>query len=657
MRYNYDFEVASLLIMLIILMHFLLVRQFPLDKTKIFGMFLWASIAECAVNILSCLGLENAMVVPQLLNQALAFAFFLLEGLSSFLLFLYFLVVCEYRDRERRVAFLFGFVPFALFEVLALLTPFIRFFFYFEDGAYVQGYGANFGYAYIVYYFALDVILVVAKRRVVSARTKAIVASYTAIAIAMVVAQFFVRGVLLTSVGNAVVLVMLYLAMQNPSDMIDSVTGVGNESSFFLQMKNMLGHDARQVVLTVHLCKFYHIHAVFGMKNRDLILQDVGRYLCQVCGKFRVFRISGDTFIVIADSPERARVLRREILSRFEQEWEVQENHIVLSMNLLEQHYPDDFQSISEFLSMRQFLLERVAEDDQAVIEVTPELIEQFRRRMKVEMAMLRAIRERSFMVYYQPIYSIRERRIVSLEALVRLFDEELGFIPPDEFIPLAEQDGNIVHIGEQVLETCCSFLSRHVLSNPSLGIRTVHVNVAMAQCMRQNLTDAIIPSLERYHIPPSMITLEVTEGTAISAPEQMQKHMKDLGMLGVRFALDDYGSGNANCSYLIRFAFNEVKMDKDIVWASFEKESARIVLENEVKTIQQLGIPLVVEGIESQEQSDALERLGVDLVQGYFYGKPMPEEECLRHIRSYNAAPGSASQGSTAPGGAAQNR
>ena len=178
------------------------------------------------------------------------------------------------------------------------------------------------------------------------------------------------------------------------------------------------------------------------------------------------------------------------------------------------------------------------------------------------------------------------------------------------------------------------------MLSNLSLGIRTVHVNISMAQCLQQNLTETIAPVLEKYHIPPSMLTLEITERTAITTPERMLWHMEELGKMGVSFAMDDYGSGNANCSYLIRFPFEEIKIDKDIVWAAFEDEKARIVMENEIRTIQRLGIPLIVEGIEHREQSEMVESLGVDYIQGYYYGRPLPEQECLRYVRSFNSVP-----------------
>lgn len=636
MQYNYDFEMASLLIMMILLVHFVFVRQFPGDKTKMFGMLLAVCMAECGANILSCVGLANATLVPQVVNEILAFAFFALEGLTSYLIFRYFMLVCRFEDREKKVVQLLGCIPFLFFCLMLVLTPFIGFFYYFKDGCYYQGFGADFGYLYINYYFALNIILVARRHRFVNLRTKVIVGTYTAVAFAMIVLQYNFKEVLLTSVGNMVMLVMIYLEMQNPSEMLDAVTGIGNESAFELQLENRRKRKAAGAVITVHLRKFHYIRTVVGFENSNELLRQVGAYLYRLSGKFHVFYVSGDSFTLFADTTEDKERILAAIKARFSEEWVVQENHIVLNIDMVILHYPKDFDTTAEYLGMRQFLLEAAGKSGaQAVVEADEETVAQYHRRRKVELAVAKAIRQKSFEVYYQPVYSLQEKCIVSLEALVRLCDEELGFISPEEFIPLAERDGNIVHIGAQVLEECCKFLARHVLSNDSLGIRTVHINISMAQCLRQNLTETIAPVLKKYHIPPSMITLEITECTAISTPERMKQHMDELGKMGVSFALDDYGSGNANCSYLIQFPFQEIKIDKDIVWAAFEDEKARIVLENEIGTIKRLGIPLVIEGIEQKEQSEMMERLGVDYIQGYYYGKPLPEKECLHYIRS----------------------
>lgn len=635
MQYNYDFEIASLVVMLIVLLHFLFVRQFPTDKTKTFSKLLLVCIGECVFNIFSCIGIANAALVPEVWNELFAFAFFALEGLCSYYIFRYVVVVCEFRKQGNLLLKAAGILPFVFFEAMVLLTPFIGFFYYFKDGQYHQGFGAWYGYAYIDYYFLLNLVLVLIRRKVVNDRMKTIIFIYSATAVGVVVLQYMVRGLLLTSTANVIILLMLYLAMQNPDELLDTVTGVANEKAFIIQLKNMIEHKEKHAIITVYIRHFHHITSMLGFENGNQILADVGAYLVKTCGKFHVFHNTEDTFTILVDSENQRKELEEKIQKRFAAGWNIQKNNVVLNMAMIIQRHPQDFSTISEYRSMWEYLLERAkSAGNQTVFETNAQFLEKYRHRNKVELAVERAIQEKSFEVYYQPIYSLAEKRIVSLEALVRLHDKELGYISPEEFIPLAEKNGTVLQIGEQVLEECCKFLSKHVLSNESLGIQNIHVNVSAVQCLRQNLKETIFPVLEKFHIPPSMISLEITEGTAIRAPELMLRHMRELGKLGITFALDDYGSGNANCSYLIRFPFQKIKIDKEILWAYFEKKSARIVLQNEISTMKQLGLPVIVEGVENEEQRDEMERLGVDYIQGYYYGRPMPEMDCLRFIR-----------------------
>lgn len=641
MQYNYDFEIASLFVMIIILLHFVFIRQFPSEKTNVFGMLLLACIFESCFNIASSIGLANAAQVPEIVNEVSAFAFFVCEGLSSYLIFRYFMAVGQIGKQYRKIVYLIGSVPFVLFELLVIVTPFTGFFYYFEDGRYYQGFGSDFGYWYVACYFVFNIILVFCRQKVVGTRIKVIMVIYTIVSVGFIAIQHQFRGILLTSAGNAVMLTMNYLAMQNPNEMLDPLTGIGNEYALIQQLRERMVKGRETSVIAIEIRKFQHIHTVLGSENSNEMMLEISRYLYELCGKFHVYYNGGALFSVLADSKEQGREFKQAICERFQSDWAAGQNHVVLNMDMVIQNYPKDFASVSDYFGMRNFLLEEAAiSGNQAVIEADEAFIEKYRRRTQVEMAVAKAIHEKSFDVYYQPIYSLQEKRVVSLEALVRLNDEELGFIPPDEFIPLTERDGSIIHIGEIVLENCCRFLAKHVLSNVSLGIRTLHVNISMAQCLRQNLTDSIAPILEKYHIPPSMIILELTERTAVSTPEQMKRHMQELGKMGVSFAMDDYGNGNSNCSYLIQFPFQEIKIDKEITWAYFENKTARTVLKNEIKTIQSLGIPIVVEGIESREQSEQMEELGVNYIQGYYYGRPLPEKECLRYIRSFNSVP-----------------
>lgn len=431
--------------------------------------------------------------------------------------------------------------------------------------------------------------------------------------------------------------------MQNPGELLDPVTGIGNERALQLKMRQIVNRGSKheRFIITFDIRQFHHMNMVFGVENCNLLLEEIGRYLYQLVGRFQVFQDRGDTFSVIVDTPERSRDIIHQIEQRLSEEWKIKESHMTVEAVIINQHWPGDFSTVEDFFSMREYMLSTAKKSGaKSVVEADEKLLAVFHRRRQVEIAIRRAIQKRSVQVYYQPIFSLKEKRIVSLEALIRMEDEEFGFISPEEFIPLAEKNGSIIQIGEIVLEQCCKFLAKHVLSNTSLGIKTVQINISVVQCMKQDLKESIIPILNWYHIPPSMITLEITESTAISAPALMLRHMKELGELGITFAMDDYGSGNSNCSYLVKFPFKEVKIDKEMTWAYFRNETAKIVLENEIKTMKMLGIPVVVEGIENAEESEIMEKLGVEYIQGYYYGKPLQEKECLRYIRNFNSTP-----------------
>lgn len=640
MQYNYDFEIASLLVMVIILVHFAFVRQFPSEKKQILKLLMLSCVLECVINLTSCVCLANAALVPQIVNEVLAFAFFVFEGTSSYLIFRYFMACGERRVRHKTAVWLVGTLPFLVFEVLVITTPVTHFFYYFQEGAYYQGFGAGFGYAYILYYFMLNIIFVVLRRKVMGLKVKLIVSVYTLAAVLLIVIQYFHKTLVFNSTGNAVMLFMTYLAIQNPQELLDMATGSGNNKALQQQLRNYMERGKKLSLLTIGIQKMDNLRAMIGMDNTSALMAEISRFLYEIGGKYNVFHEEGGIFTVLVEDEQQREWVQNAVRERFEKEWAAETNQVVLNMGLVTLTYPRDFSAIAEYFGIRSFLLgEAETMGSHAVIEADEASIERYYRQTKVEVAVNRAIRENTFEVYYQPIYSMKEKRIAKLEALLRLRDEEIGFIPPDEFIPLAERDGSIIQIGEIVLEECCKFLAKHVLANNSLGVENIHINVSMAQCLRHSLTETIAPTLEKYHIPPAMITLEITERTAIHTPERMLRHMEELGKMGVSFAMDDYGSGNSNCSYLIRFPFREIKIDKEIVWDSFENEAAKLVLENEIATIKELGNPIVVEGIESREQSEHMEELGVDYIQGYYYGKPMPELEVLRYIRSFNGA------------------
>lgn len=374
MQYNYDFEIMSLVIFAVISGHFLLIRQFPAVKSKVFGRLLGVCLGECIANILSCIGLANAAIVPLIWNELFTFAFFALEGAASYLMFRYMEEVCSFSGVAGRMIKYMGKVPFFFFEIMLLATPWMGFFFYFKDGSYYQGNFAWFGYAYIGYYFFMNLLLIFLGRARIETRIKVIVILYSIVAVLMVVLQYERKEMLLTSAANMLFILMIYMAMQNPSAYIDSETGTSDEQAFLIQMKNVTEQSGKKVFLVVHIRQMHHIEMLLGYENSRRLLAEVGHYLTALCGKFCVFRNAEDTFTILLDEGKEEHI-KGQIKKRFEQDFHVSGNLISLNEVMITLHYPRDFCSLAEYRALYGYLLEAAQNSGKQVFLMVDEAV------------------------------------------------------------------------------------------------------------------------------------------------------------------------------------------------------------------------------------------------------------------------------------------
>lgn len=170
-----------------------------------------------------------------------------------------------------------------------------------------------------------------------------------------------------------------------------------------------------------------------------------------------------------------------------------------------------------------------------------------------------------------------------------------------------------------------------------SLGIEYVQVNLSVVQCMQSDLVEQLLSIMDRYKVDPSFICLEVTETAAVYTPHIMEKNIKTLSDYGVKFALDDYGTGYSNMTYLLSLPFRFIKLEKEIVWECFKSEKAHIAIESTVAMIKKLNMQIVAEGIEDKHQLDTLLGMGCDFIQGYYFSKPVPEKDFIEVLKKNN--------------------
>jgi len=236
--------------------------------------------------------------------------------------------------------------------------------------------------------------------------------------------------------------------------------------------------------------------------------------------------------------------------------------------------------------------------------------------------------------VFYQPIYSVKERKIVSAEALVRIKDEEGRIVYPSEFIDVAEKNNMILKLGKMVFEQICIFIKNHDMEE--LGLHCIDVNLSVIQCSYQSLAQEFIEIMEKYQVNPKYINLEITETASVSAKQRLLENMKRLMDYGVVFSLDDFGTGQSNLDYMLDMPVSTIKFDRELINAYFESSKAKYILEAVLQMIQGMDLQTISEGIETKEQLDMMEKLGVDYIQGYYFSKPVCEKDFLEYITSW---------------------
>ena len=254
-------------------------------------------------------------------------------------------------------------------------------------------------------------------------------------------------------------------------------------------------------------------------------------------------------------------------------------------------------------------------------------------RRMTQEI--LNALEEDRVVVYYQPIFSVEENHFTSAEALVRIIDREGSLIPPGAFIHIAESNGMIIEIGKRVFEKVCRLFQQ---SRPEdYGIHYIEVNLSVVQCTDEGLADNYIEIMEKTKIDPCRINLEITESASLHAKRVLLSNMEKMIEYGIHFSLDDFGTGQSNLNYIVDMPVQIVKFDREMIQAYFTNDKARYVMDAAMHMIHGMGLKIVAEGIETKEQYKTMEEIKIDFIQGYYFSKPLPEQEFLDFLRREN--------------------
>lgn len=422
----------------------------------------------------------------------------------------------------------------------------------------------------------------------------------------------------------------------------DTLTGLPNRTSFYMRLEDELiqsqgraGRNRRAVrdkwaLLFLDLDKFKDINDTLGHDVGDELLKLVATRLKQRLRKSDyVFRLGGDEFTVLLNNLTRdtdvakvAKKLQDEIAKPFH----IKNHELHISVSIGISLYPDDGEDVETLVKNADMAMYAAKEERQGYRFFTEEMHRKTLERIMLESNLRNALQENQFILYYQPLVDDRNR-IIGMEALLRWQHPELGLLSPDRFLPLAEETGTIIPIGEWVLRTACE-QAKEWRKDKQYKQLYVAVNLSARQFKDPGLVNTIEQVLKSTGLPSDCLKLEVTERGILQNLEQAITRMKILRAKGIHFSIDDFGMGYSPLSYLKRFPIDTLKIDRSFVRDAVTNPDDRKIIKTIISMAQTLNMNTVAEGVEKKEQLDFLARQGCHMMQGYYFGRPMPANQ-----------------------------
>ncbi len=495
--------------------------------------------------------------------------------------------------------------------------------------AYTYGPSILMTYGLAVSYLVVMVILILKYGGQMNPKRREGVRIWLSVWFLAAVIQFINNEILIVSFACAIGVLVIYMKLENPETNIDRRTGMFNESAFLQYAKQMNEQNK----------KFYLLSMSYTQGSSENIPSDIDTKvkmelvsLTMKAKEVSLFRGTGDYVVFLCSSEKKASELVEKLRIRFEKPWKnayLIPHFAYISDTGIAKEEKDLF-SLIRYVYNRE---NAYAEKD--FIHIDEKIAMAMYEELEMEKLITEAMEQNRVEVFYQPIYSTREKKFVSAEALVRIRREDGSIVPPGMFINVAEKKGMIIQLGKIVFENVCRFLKENDLG--ALGLRYVEVNLSVVQCGYADLADEFMQIMDKYQIKPEWINLEITESASLKKKQILLDNMEVLREFGIDFSLDDFGTGQSNLNYIVDMPVDIVKFDREMIKSYFENDKAKYVLDAAMLMIQGLNLEIVSEGIETKEQYQVMEDLGIHYIQGFYFSKPLQENEFIGFLKMKN--------------------
>ena len=431
--------------------------------------------------------------------------------------------------------------------------------------------------------------------------------------------------------ADALTLLGIMLILEERSGHVDALTGVLNRSALTDACRSLMETGRSGRLILVKLINLDLFAKLYPGSEIDSLVLRVSEWLTATAAGYDLFHYRDRDFAIMVpeDSEHATEALSQTVLKRFGEEWEADGIEFRLDAALCVIRIPEDVSTLSQLNELLHIRLRNIEKGGTRMISYDE--ISAFWQIRRIERELRDAVANGKLRVWYQPIWSVEEGRTVAAEALLRIDSEMLRSVSPDVYVPIAEQCGVIREIGLFVFEDVCRFLRDSGVLEKKLAY--IDVNLSVHQFLFDDLSVRFEAIREQYGIPRGAINLEITETASMQTPA-VEAALRTLREIGYHLSLDDFGTGYSNLVQLIRTNYKNVKIDKSLLWDGDHNENAARLLDDLIRVIRSLGCNVVQEGVETPAQLERCASSGANLIQGYYFSRPIPEQEFLDYLK-----------------------
>ena len=421
----------------------------------------------------------------------------------------------------------------------------------------------------------------------------------------------------------------------------DQLTGLPNRTLFIDRLKQLIKKNHRRAtkvaLLFIDLDRFKEINDSLGHDAGDQVLKILSkRLIAQIRDCDTLTRLGGDEFTIILDDIHDSDVvvnIIQKLLACTKEAIFINGQNLYVTLSIGISLFPDDGDTVEALLKNADAAMYKAKESGRNTYEFyTMEMTIKTVERVVMEANLRQAIHRNELYLNYQPQYDANNDRLIGMEALIRWKNRDLGLIPPDKFIPFAEETGLIVEIDRWVMDTSMKQFAQWYQEGLNPG--TLSLNLAMKQLQNNDCVSFVKSLLTKYHFCENWLEFEITEGCIMKDPDAAIKTLDQIKALGISLAIDDFGTGYSSLSYLKRLPIDTLKIDRAFIMELPDNEEDEAITKAIIALAKSLNLNLIAEGVETVEQKNFLIEHGCDWIQGYYYARPLSNSDMHAHLK-----------------------